>query len=79
MLYECVRELGKERDRVIGEVRIPLESWNLKVGAETLAHAHLTLLMWYGSREHTLFVGCDMIRGISHAVIHLHIWKRERF
>ena len=75
LLYESVHELVKGRDTVIGEVRIPLESWTLKVGAETLAHARLTLLPWYGSHEYALFVGCNMIYGISCAIVHLHIRK----
>ena len=78
MFNESVCELEEGGDEIVREVRVPMERWTLKVGAETLTHTCFTLFTWYGGCEYTLLVGHDVIHGISHAVIHLHIRKEKK-
>ena len=51
--------------------------YHWRVGAKTLTHASLTLLAWYMDYEHRLLVGHDVIRGISNAIIQIHVGEME--
>ena len=77
MLNEGVRELGERGDGIVGQVSVPLQSWALEAGTEALAHACLALLPRDGCSEHSLFVGGDVIRRISRAIVHLHVREGE--
>ena len=49
----------------------------MEAGAEALAHACLTLCSWDGYCKHSLFLGHNVIYGISHVIVHLHIGEGE--
>ena len=49
----------------------------MEAGAKALAYACLTLFSRDGCYKYSLFVGCDVISGISRAVVHLHIGEGE--
>ena len=48
-----------------------------KAGPKALAHAYFPEIAGYCSGEHSLLVRCYMIRGISGAVVGLHIREGE--
>ena len=51
--------------------------YHWRAGAKAFAHACLALLSRDGCSEHPLFVGRDVIRGISRTVVHLYIGEGE--
>ena len=77
LLHKCVCALSEGHNRVVQQIRVPLDGWSYEARLKAFAHARLMKLARNSDGEHSLLIRSNVVVWICCAIVELYVWKSE--